>query len=197
VRCLALTLAAASTLAFAAGAARADDDDDDPDGDFTKLPVKSIAVGIQGHGTRVKGQSEGGVGATLELAYGRGRWQYLAEGSIASSSRDTGMMTGTTADAIAGHLWRGALGGRWLARQFVPDSSFGVELFLLGEAGMEHYHYDGGSKLTRPELAFGFGIQGRGFRAPRFGFRLDARLLFTPSGSNSAPGFLTGLAFPW
>jgi hypothetical protein len=208
VRALACVLA----IAALAAPARADDDDDD-DGDYAPFPTRSIAIGGYGHSTHVAGHSEGGFGPTLELAYGRGRWQYLAEGSYASADRDptmTPLSPGQT--RIEGHVWRGALGARWLARQFTPDSSGGVELFLMSLAGMQHYHYAGGSKLTRPEVAFGVGIQGRIYRKPRVAFRLDMRLLFTPDDADSAlvrcrdlcsrdgrsfTGFMTGMAFAW
>jgi hypothetical protein len=203
-----------AAVAAVPAVAHADDDDDDPDGDFVPFRPRSIAIGGYGHGTRVGGNSEGGFGPTLELAYGRGRWQYLAEGAYAGSSfpdpdapsAAQGMKT------IDGHLWRGALGARWLARQFKPDSSGGVELFLLSLVGMEHFHYAGGAKLTRPEIALGMGVQGRVYNKPRLAFRLDIRLLFTPNdrdsalvscrelctdGTGSNTGFMTGIAFAW
>jgi hypothetical protein len=204
-------------LALVAGLAPAvahADDEDDPDGDFVSFPSRSVAIGGYGHGTHVGRHSEGGFGATLELAYGKGRWQYLAEGSISGSSFDdpNAPPNATTRMTIDGHVWRGALGARWLARQFMPDSSAGIELFLLSLVGMEHYHYAGGAKLTRPEIALGAGIQLRGYRKPRIAFRIDIRLLFTPSEPDSAlvacrdlcdrdagsiTGFMTGLAFAW
>jgi hypothetical protein len=209
-------LALVAGLVAAPSVAHADQDDDDPDGDFVPFRTRSIAIGGYGHGTRVGGQSEGGFGPTLELAYGRGRWQYLAEGSYASSSFDDPnappATTSTERMRIDGHVWRGALGARFLARQFMPDSSGGVELFLLSLVGMEHFHYSGGAKLTRPEVALGMGVQGRVYKKPHLAFRLDVRLLFTPNDRDSAlvscrdlcskdpgsnTGFMTGIAFAW
>jgi hypothetical protein len=211
-----LAFAVLALVAAAPSVAHADRDDDDPDGDFEPFRTKSIAIGGYGHGTRVGGQSEGGFGPTLELAYGRGRWQYLAEGSYASSSFDDPDAPASTPSTermrIDGHVWRGALGARFLARQFMPDSSGGIELFLLSLVGMEHFHYSGGSKLTRPEVALGMGVQGRVYKKPHLAFRLDVRLLFTPNDSDSAlvacrdlcsknpgsnTGFMTGIAFAW
>lgn len=206
------TLALVAGLAAAPSVAHADDED--PDGEFVAFRAKSIAIGGYGHGSRVGGQSEGGFGPTLELAYGRGRWQYLAEGSYASSSFDdpTSPVTSTERMRIEGHVWRGALGTRFLARQFRPDSTGGIELFLLSLLGMEHFHYSGGSKLTRPEVALGMGVQGRVYRKPHLAFRIDLRVLFTPNDRDSAlvacrdlcaddtgssTGFMTGIAFAW
>lgn len=210
------TLALVAGIAAAPSVAHADssDDDDDPDGDFVPFRTKSMGIGGYGHGTRVGGRSESGFGPTLELAYGRGRWQYLAEGAYASSSFDdpSSPATSTEKMKIDGHVWRGALGARFLARQFMPDSSGGVELFLLSLVGMEHFHYSGGSKLTRPEVALGMGVQGRVYQKPHLAFRLDIRLLFTPNDRDSAlvscrdlcskdsgsnTGFMTGIAFAW
>jgi hypothetical protein len=215
VRTLAhVALALVAGIAVAPSVAHADDDDDDPDGDFVPFRTRSIALGGYGHGTRVGGHSEGGFGPTLELAYGRGRWQYLAEGAYAASSFDDpdAPPTATSRMTIDGHVWRGAVGARWLARQFAPDSGGGIELFLLSLVGMDHFHYVGGAKLTRPEIALGMGVQGRIYRKPRIAFRLDIRLLFTPNDRDSAlvscrelctddtgssTGFMTGMALAW
>jgi hypothetical protein len=109
-------------------------------------------------------------------------------------------------------MLRGDLGARWLARQFRPDSAGGIELFLLSAVGVQSFRFESDARLTRPELAFGFGIQGRMYRKPRIGFRLDSRLLFTPSDDEDAvvdchsrcmaeagasTGFSTGIAVLW
>lgn len=178
---------------------------------FAPLPTKSVGIAIQGHSTRIGGRSEGGAGPTLEFALGRDRWQYFAEGSIAS----TGYDAPTSADPLArieGRMLRGALGLRWIARQFAPDSSGGVELFLLSALGAQRFYFDDGGRLTRPEVALGFGIQGRIFRRPRLAFRIDARAVFTPNNRESAlvacrgdcmdetgssTGFITGIGLAW
>ena len=177
-------------LVLTAGTARADNTIDDEDGDFVPLPKRNIGLALAGHGTRIHGQSESGVGPSLELALGNDRWQYVAEGGFATSNRT---MPGTE-NTIGGHLWRAAGGVRWLARQFRPDSSGGIELFLLSLAGVQRYHLDDGTRLTRAELALGFGIQARIYKRPRLTFRIDARVLLTP---NDPTGFMSGVGFAW
>jgi hypothetical protein len=171
-------LALASLVALAAGAsrgtARADDDGGDEDGEFKPFPALSIAVAVTVHSTRIGGQRETGVGPTLELALGRARWQYFVEGSFATARTSTDAMVG-------GSMASGGLGLRWLARQFRPGSNAGIELFLLSRAGFQRFYLADNMRLDRPELAFGFGIQGRVFKRPRLAFRLDARVLFTPN----------------
>lgn len=207
MRVLALTCA----LLAATSVARADDDDeDDEDGAFVALPTYSIGVLLAGHGTRIGGHSETGFGSSLELALGGGRWQYFVEGGIATSSMTAGT-TGTSAMDVGGSMAHGGLGARWLARQFRPDSGAGVELYLLSRVGVERFHLED-VRLIRPELALGFGLQVRLFSRPRLAFRLDARVLYTPSDpddalvactgncaaeAGSSTGFATGLGFAW
>jgi hypothetical protein len=177
-------------LVLLSGVARADDTIDDEDGDFVPLPKRSIGIAFGGHGTRIHGVSESGVGPSLELALGNDRWQYVAEGGFATSNHT---MPSTEA-AIGGHVWRAAGGVRWLARQFRPDSHGGIELFVLSLAGVQRYHLDDGMRLTRAELALGFGMQARIYKKPRLTFRIDARVLLTP---NDPTGFMSGVGFAW
>ena len=93
-------------------------------------------------------------------------------------------------------MLRGGLGARWLARQFRPDSSGAIELFLVSLVGGQRYYLEQDDRVTRPELALGVGLQGRSFRRPRFAFRLDARVLYTSDDSNSM-GFMSGVGFVW
>lgn len=193
----------AFVLAFfaASAGARADDDDDgdgDEDGDFVPQPTFSIAISAGGHGSRIGEHAESGVGPSLELALGRGRWQYLAEGGFATASRSA-WTTGALEMTIGGRMLRGGLGARWLARQFRPDSHGGIELFLLSTLGAHRYYFDDGMRLTRPELGVGFGMQGRLYKRPRLAFRLDVRVLFMPSGdeSDAGTGFSTGFGVAW
>lgn len=183
----------------------------DEEPEFSPLPKRSVAVGVQGHGTRIGGRSEGGFGAVLEAALGRGRWQYFGEASIASAGYDAPTADDPVA-RIEGRMVRGGLGLRWLARQFAPNSSAGIELFLLSALGAQRFYFTDGGRLTRPEVALGFGIQGRVFRKPRLAFRIDARAVFTPNNRESAlvacrgdcmseagssTGFMTGVALAW
>jgi hypothetical protein len=106
----------------------------------------------------------------------------------------------------------GGLGVRWLARQFRPSTTGGIELFLLSRAGLQRFYLGDNTRLGRPELAFGFGIQGRTYKRPRLAFRLDARVLFTPNDNEdvlascrgrcmnevgSSTGFSTGIGLAW
>ena len=203
-------LACALVLVAATGVARADDDDYDVDGEFVGVPKLSVALSLGGHGTRIGGQSETGFGSSLEFALGRKRWQYFIEGSIGTARLATSTADPTA--SIGGRLASYGLGARWIARQFRPGSAGGVEMFLLSRAGMQRYYFVDGTRLGRPELAFGFGIQGRVYRRPRIGFRFDARVLFTPNDSESSlvacsgrcmnemgssTGFSSGIGFVW
>lgn len=205
-------LASALALVALAGVAHADDDDDDEDGELKPLPTFSIAISVGGHGTRIGGKSEAGFGPTLELAYGRGRWQYFVEGGFQTAGLREWTAGALEPSTLDGRVLRADLGARWLARQFRPDSAAGIELFLMSTAGVQRFRFVNDARLTRPELAFGFGIQGRMYRKPRIGFRLDARVLFTPnddedavvachdrcmSEAGASTGFSTGIAFLW
>ena len=199
--------AIALLLAAAAGVARAEDDAGDEDGEFIPVPKLSVAIAVGGQTGRIGGESVGGFGTSLELALGRDRWQYFLEGSFATAN----MASESAGMDVTGRLISGGLGLRWLARQFRPDRSGGVELFLLSRAGMQRYYLDDDTRLSRPELAFGFGVQVRTYKR-RFGFRLDVRALFTPNDSESAlvscngrcmaemgssTGFSTTIGFVW
>jgi len=210
------TLALALTAVALSTAPALADDDDDGEPDYEPLPKLSLAFGVQGHGTRIGGRSEGGFGPTMEAAYGRGRWQYVLEGSLATSGLNDWTTPGLETE-ITGRLVRGSLGLRWVARQFQTGSSGAIELLLLSGLGIQHFNLEderttSSAKLTRPEITVGFAIQGRSFRKPRLAFRIDMRAAFTPSDSESAlvscsgkcmsesgssTGFLTGIALAW
>lgn len=201
--------ALAVALVATTGVAHADDDYEDEDGEFVPVPKRSIAVSFGGHGTRIGGISEAGVGPSLELALGGGRWQYFAEGAIHGSSLTT---TAAADTQVRGRMVHAGFGARWIARQFRPDSGGGIELFLLGRGGLQRFYLDDGTRLGRPELALGFGIQGRLYKRPRIAFRLDLRVLLTPNDrdealvacsgrcmteDSSSNGFSTGIGFAW
>ncbi len=206
VRTLALTIPLLSALM---APALADDDDDGPE--YTPLPAKSIAFGAYGHGSRIGGRSEGGFGPTVEVALGRGRWQYFAEVGIATAGLDD-WTTPALKTRVDGRLLRGDLGVRWIARQFSPDSSGALEMFMLAALGAQRFTFENDDRLTRPEVSLGFGLQGRMFSRPRLAFRLDIRAVFTPNDHESAlvacrgncmmetgssAGFLTGITLAW
>jgi hypothetical protein len=212
VRVLALAFIVAPALVVASvGGARADDDDDgDVDGEFKPFPRLGLAGGVTVRASRLGGQPETGVGLTFELAAGRGRWQYFVEGSGSTSRVSTSTVDPNA--TIGGNVWSGGLGVRWLARQFRFNSAAGFELLLLSRAGYQRYSLDDNTRLGRPELAFGFGIQGRKYKRPRLAFRIDMRVLFTPNDAEdmlascrgrcmnevgSSTGFSTGIGFAW
>jgi hypothetical protein len=174
--------------------ARADDDGDE-DG-FVAMPRRSIAVGVAGHGTRLDGRSESGFGPTLEVALGLDRWQYFVEGAFATAGVNA-WTTGVADMRIDGRMLRGGIGARWLARQF-RDRSGAIEMFLSSLVGLQRFYIEDGTRLTRPEIAVGFGLQGRMLQRPRLGFRLDAHVLFTPHRDDEAStGFMGGFALLW
>lgn len=164
--------------------ARADDDEDQY---FASFPTKMLAVGVSGHGGRIAGHPEGGLGPMLEVGYGRGRWEYLAEGSYESSSIERTMMT-----TAGGSRLRGALGMRWLARQFIPFDALGVELHLRGAAGLSRYRWDDG-RQTRPDLDVGLAVAARMLRRPGVGMRVDLDLVFADGDT----GFGVGTVLTW
>jgi hypothetical protein len=210
---LALTVRTFALVATTLGLLTAPALAEDGEPDYEPFPKWSAAFGVQGHGTRIGGRSEGGFGPAFELAYGRGRWQYFLEGSLATSALDK--WTTSTDTSIDGRLLRGNLGLRWIARQFQVSSSGAIELILLSGLGAQRFNFDDSgdrSRLTRPEILVGFGLQGRSFRKPRLAFRLDVRAVFTPNDRESAlvscsgncmdetgssTGFLTGMALAW
>jgi hypothetical protein len=163
--------------------ARADDDEDQY---YASFPTKNFAAGFTGHGGRVEGRPEAGIGPMLELGYGRGRWEYLAEGSFETSSLDRTEMT-----KVNGQRWRGALGMRWLARQFIPVDELGVELHLRGMAGLSRYHWDDG-KQTQPDLDLGLAVAVRMLRKPGIAVRLDVDLVFAEGDTGVAGGMVIG-----
>jgi hypothetical protein len=171
---------------------------DDEDDAFVSNRRYSVAIGFAGHGSHVRGQSEGGFGALAEVAIGNGRWQYIGEGLVGSAS------LGDPDDAlmhVGGRMLHGAAGVRWIARQFRPDSSAGVELFLMGLGGVERFYFDDGERVLRANAALGVGMQVRGYNKPHFALRIDGRIVFFRDDhmttSSGAPGFMTGFAFAW
>ena len=184
---------------------------EDDDGAFVPFPKRSMGLGLMIHGTGIGSDRENGVGPVAEFAIGRDRWQYLLEGAISTATRREPTADPSRDMGVSGKVIHGGLGVRWLARQFRPDDGAGVELFLLSMLGVEHYTFDDG-RLTRPELAAGFGMQVRTYKKPRLAFRLDARVLFVPTTSDSSlvqcrgrctmtggtgTGFMTAFGFAW
>ena len=178
------TLLAVAVLA-AASPARAEVDDEDTY--FVGFPRYTVDAGFTGHGTRIDGLTESGMGARLDLGYGRGRWQYSAEGSLESSS-----LQETQTTASAGRRARGALGVRWLARQFIPVDQLGVDMVLHAAGGLSSYRWMDGTS-TRPDVDLGVGMAVRKFARHDIYVRLDLDLLV----SRGDAGFAGGLVLGW
>jgi hypothetical protein len=208
VRHLLFTLA---VVVASTSVARGDEPGEDEDGAYVAFPKRSIGLFGIAHGTRIGGRSEGGFGPGLELALGKGRWQYFGEASIASSSM-TEWTTSAADMRIDGKVAHGGLGVRWLARQFRPNSTGGVELILSSMLGVQRFYFEDAGRLTRPELGFGVGLQGRIYKKPRLAFRIEVRVVFTPNDkesalvacqgrcmqeSGSSTGFTFGFGFAW
>jgi hypothetical protein len=176
VRPLALLLLLVATPAWA-------DDDDGGEPEYRGFPTVSLGAALQFHGTELAGHYESGAGLAVELAFGSGRWQVTGEGAVASSARME--RTGSTT--------HGAVGLRWLARQFSPADGGAIELFVTGAAGAQHYDVDD-LTTTRGELMLGSGMQLRLFRRPRLVVRFDARAVFTGSDHT---GYLIAMGGAW
>lgn len=196
----------AVALAVAPAVAHADDD-----GEFVGFPKRSIAISGLGHGSHIGGLSESGFGAALELAIGRGRWQYFGEAALSSAGYSS-WTTGIDEMRVDGKMLHGGLGVRWLARQFRPDSGGGFEMFLLSLLGLQRFYFDDGGRLTRPEVALGAGFEVRLYKRPKLAIRVDGRVLFTPNDRDStlvscrgrcdmedggATGFMTAFGIAW
>jgi len=183
------------------------------DGHYVPVASHSISLGFSGHGTHIDGASETGGGPTLELALGVGRWQPFVEGMISTAGVGSWTMPAVD-DRVDGWMGRGGLGLRWIARQFRPDPSGAIELYLQAIAGVEKFWWHDGTRLTRPDVGVGFGTQIRVFPFHGFTTRIDVRLLFTPTdresawvscrgtctaatNDGSAAGFMTGMQFGW
>jgi hypothetical protein len=181
------TLPIALVLLATATQAHADDPEDDEDSYFVSFTKHSLAAGFTGHSGRIDGRPERGMGAQLELGYGRGRWEYLAQGELEGSSLQQTEMTSSP-----GRRTRGAFGVRWLARQFIPFNQLGVEMYLKAAGGLASYHWMD-EHTTRPDIDLGVGFGVRRFARHDLFVRLDLDLLFSRGDS----GFAAGLVFGW
>jgi hypothetical protein len=174
----ALAIVAISTPAHA--------DEDDEDAFFASFSKLTIGAGFAGHSGRIDNHGEAGLGTRVELGYGRGRWQYGAEGDLESSALQTTEMT-----ALPGRRMRGALGVRWLARQFIPIDPLAVEMYLHAAAGLSSYRWMD-ERSQRPDLTVGVGTGVRRFGRHDIYMRLDLDLVFSRGDSGFAAGLVAG-----
>jgi hypothetical protein len=187
-------LIAGSVLAAVAGTVRADD----------TAPSRSISVGFVAQATRLAEQPNRNLGASVELALGRGRWQYFGEVGVLAVSIGEEVIRDHE-----GYMLRGGAGVRWLARTFRAGRG-GLDLGLEAVAAVEDIRWTRGGHLLRPELGVGFCWD---VRVPWFVSRTSIRIVHAPRAdamdvpacrgscastpSPSAAGFMviTGLAW--
>jgi len=181
VRHIALVLIALTATA------RAEPDADDEDQYFASFPKVSIAAGASGRSTRIDGKADSGATAVLELAYGRGRWQYFLEGNLGVTNLQTTMTT-----SISGRFERAALGMRWLARQFIPFDPLGVELYLRGAIGVEDHRFVDDTRVSRPDLDVGLSFAARSFRRAHVFTRFDIDMVFARGDTGITAGMVLG-----
>lgn len=160
---------------------------EDEDAYFASFPRVSVAAGMGGHSSRIDGKPEDGMAGVLELAYGRGRWQYLVEGDLGSSNLQT-----TMTSHVAGRYERGAAGMRWLARQFIPFDPLAVELYLRGTAGYESHRWTDETRESRPDLDLGISLATRAFKRPHVFARFDLDMVFASGDTGVTAGMVVG-----
>jgi hypothetical protein len=157
-------LVALCALAAATTARPAHADDVDPN----VWPHRATVVSLGGGAQYLRNESIGGPALFVEHGLGRGRWQWVPN---------------VTAQWFIGDAehrgWGAQLGldARWLARNFEPDSSASLQLFINGGPGVEHVEL-GNGMITRPNVGVGWGFQIRALHEPhrwmfRFAFRFE------------------------
>ena len=165
------------TLLALAAPARADVEDRDP-----VLPqTRQVAAGLIGHGGRYLGQSMGGWGPFVEVAAGRGRFQYFAE---LGGMRIT---IGEDADQRRGMFVRGGAGVRWLARSFQLDERISIDMNLEAFAGLGQLRWEQAERVLRPDLGVGLGYQVRKLAGWKLTMRVSARAYWAPHDHSAAP----------
>jgi hypothetical protein len=146
---------------------------------LSPLAKRSITVGVGGHNGKLAGLDENGWGPNLELAIGRPRWQYFAEGGVAR------VKLGPVGDRTPGFKWRGGVGVRWLARSFELGDRGSIDMQLEAFTGVSRFQFEDLPRFTRPDLGFGVGYQVRGFfgdeRRKQAGLRVTMRVYFAPT----------------
>jgi hypothetical protein len=165
------------TLLALAAPVLADVEDRDP----VPPQTRSVATGIMGQGGRYLGRAAGAWGPFIEVAAGRGRFQYFAE---LAGMRIT---TGEDADQRRGMLLRGGAGVRWLARSFQLDERFSLDMNLEAFAGLGQLRWEQGERVLRPDLGVGVGYQVRKLAGWKLAMRVSARAYFAPHDHSAVP----------
>lgn len=124
-----------------------------------------FGIALEMHSSKLAGLNENGYGPHLELATGRGAWQFFVDGGVAH------VELGPEDKYAEGGRWRAGIGARWIPRSFEFDKALLIELALEAFTGMQRFEWDDGSVLVRPDAGFGIGWQAR--------FRFGSRRLIT------------------
>jgi hypothetical protein len=137
-------------------------------------PVPPVSAGI--FFTGFGGTGVGGMGPTVEVAFGANQTQYVLEGGI------SWVRAGVPEHEIKGRQLRGAAGLRWIARSFELDRNGAIEFALEAFGGVHRIAWYDGGDLTQPEFSFGWVVQGRHYRRPgvRMGMSMRAVLTRAP-----------------
>lgn len=141
---------------------------------LARVASADIGVGLAAQATRYDDRPNRNVGAAVELSLDRGRWQYLVEASILGVS-----FGDDWADGLAGTMYRGGAGVRYIARQFTVQDRVGFDLGFEAIAAVQDIEWQDGERDVRPELDAGFTwniVYGRALT-----FRTSVRAFFTPS----------------
>ena len=176
----------------------------------TAWPRWAPEVGFGAHVSQIGARSEGGVDGVVALAYGTGRLQLFGEATLGTAGFDNTATTPALETSIDGsRVWLGG-GARWLARQFVIDRELLVEMALHAQSGVERYAFSDGSKLVRPDVAIGAGVDIRTPKIHDLTTRIEVRVVFTPNDTTSIacrgtcderagtrPGLAMGITFAW
>lgn len=137
-----------------------------------------VGAGLFAQATRYDGQPNHNVGASVELSIDRARWQYLIELAVAGVAIGDGDFF---AD-LAGTMYRGGAGVRYLARQFTFEDAVTFELGFEAIAALQDIEWRSGERDVRPELDVGFTWN---FHYGAYGksvvFRTSIRAFFTTS----------------
>jgi hypothetical protein len=173
-------------VTVAAAPARAETDPPKTVDGMWVWPRRSIGVFLGGGGSRLAGHSVGGLGPTVDLAVGDGRFQYFGELSLWFASVGAG-----TGQSVSGVEARAGVGVRWLARSFVMERDGAIEMILEAVSGVEQFWWKQGGRLTRPDFGAGWGWQVR-LRKHKFAFRTSARVFFAPSDPDDATAICRG-----